>query len=159
LLREFACGSRLHLRHQRHPWQLLTADSRYSITFDVDVETPFSLSGVLSVGNPFIGTAWVTLQTGTTVLLNRSWDQIHLADAFLYSGSLQPGRYQLDAEADAGGFVRNQDLVSFDVTLLAIPEPSSALLLGIGLAVLIGARTRARRLPRDGMLGVLTALI
>jgi hypothetical protein len=60
------------------------------------------------------------------------------------SGLLLPGRYVLEADAQSWGYL-SEGYFSFD--LMLIPEPSTALLVGLGCLLLAGARRRATASP------------
>jgi len=105
------------------------ASSTFSITFDVDAETPYLLSGSTLAGNPYVY-AHVSLSRGSTSLFFFDRYASFGNSPFEQSGVLVPGRYDLVAETqmDGGGGYSN-----FSFQLEAIPEPSTALLLASGL--------------------------
>src|SRR5215470_12194620 len=122
--------------------------SIYSIAFDVDLATPFSLSGALlcnpnlfSVGSKSLSLSDLT--RGTRVF-EAGPSPSGASTPFDTSGVLAPGSYQIVASFTAGSPTSEiyGDYRSFQFQLLAIPEPGTALLLGAGLAMLACRRQR-----------------
>ena len=104
------------------------ARSLYDVTFDVPITTPYQLTGSLIWTHP-PGVAEVTLYSGATVIFRPG-----TFPNFAHSGVFEPGQYRLVADLSIGGQGDYQDaLYQF---LLQTPEPHSALLLGLGLAIM-----------------------
>lgn len=63
---------------------------------------------------------------------------------------LVDGQFNLDPSGSGGwkGFAPDGQSVHFTTTLVATPEPSTTILLGTGLALIVGTRRRWRRLRR-----------
>jgi len=114
------------------PLDISDAWSRYDVTFDVPVATPYELTGTIS---------WLYAEGQIGVMLFSGATMIYQQDAanFAHSGVFEPGQYRLVANASVGGW--GVDQVSTYQFLLLIPEPHSALLLAGGLA-LLGYRRR-----------------
>jgi len=115
-----------------------SAHSLFSITFDVDVATPFSLTGSGIGGNNFNRINSLSLAQGTTSIFSVAIGS-SFGEPFATSGELTPGRYTLRAEL-LEYLPTYQEL---DFQLQAVPEPRTALCFGAGLALLgLGARWR-----------------
>jgi len=123
-------------------WGMGWASSTYSITFDVDTETPYTLSGQLFGGDHIRTFGSLSLSRGSTSLFEM--DLPFGYHDFEQSGVLVPGRYDLVAQA-RNSVGNNGSLASFSFQLVTIPEPATALLLGLGLVALA---LRKRRPPR-----------
>jgi PEP-CTERM motif len=87
-------------------------------------------AGTVSV-RYFEGTSLIELFSGTTRIFEGGWG------TFSHSGVFEPGQYRLVANLDIGGFGTTQNAM---YQFLFTPEPHSALLLGLGLALLARRR-------------------
>jgi hypothetical protein len=147
-----------------------SASSNFEIVFEVDAEMPYDLWVHVSgstLTDPFPASPYrdwsarvELLDGGGGVLAelarsSASGDpagQVDVTEAF--SGFLAPGTYTLRATTagHASGDQYNPDFAlaqsSFSLGFSIVPEPSAALLLGLGLAALARTRRRAAMLAR-----------
>src|SRR5687767_14950412 len=124
-----------------NPGDWITVESLYDITFDVDVATPYQLTGALTARSDSGTRTQLTLSGDVEIFSARTPGESgeHLVD-FDHAGVLDPGRYRLQVRAWTGGlFLQDGQLASFQFQL--VPEPTSALLLGLGLALLTRGRS------------------
>jgi PEP-CTERM motif-containing protein len=148
-----------------HGAGLANARSTYSLTFEVDASTPFTLDGLLRAGRDVGGMSRVSLTRGMETLFSLRHDRLSNPDPlpFNTSGVLAAGEYRLLVESSVflccGGQVSPS---SYEFELLAVPEPQSLLLLSAGLALIAGHRARHsgsplrstwRCSPHDGQQG------
>lgn len=121
--------------------------SRFSIDFSIDTDTSIDLSGRLEnlLPDPFE----FPLATAEVFLVDLDLIQPVFSAAtegdFDFSSVLTAGNYRISAFAE-GAFSQDQvSTGSFELALVFIPEPSTALLLGWGLAAMSASRRSARR--------------
>ena len=134
--------------------------SNFSFTFDLPEPSPYTLSGFLQAYVPSAGPSASSQVVLTDVATNQT-----IASAFAdentplgfpdSSGVLPAGRYRLDANSVVSQYGLYAS-ASFNFTFTLIPEPSTGVLLGGGLALLIASarmphrRTRGSRRGRRG---------
>ncbi len=121
------------------------ARSTFSITFDVDVATPYSLTGNLTENALVFNTSSaISLTAGATTIFSAEADgnSVDFADA----GVLAPGQYTLLAESR---WFDNVEIFGPPTTydfVLAVPEPGTGALVAAGLGIFAArAGRRARR--------------
>ena len=127
-----------------------SASSIYDITFDVDVATPYRITGALD--NQSSGVA-LTFQLfeGASLLYEVDGGGVFGTTALSGQDVLAPGTYRLLVQASFSG-AGPGDQASYSFELAQIPEPGTGLLVGLGLSVLALRRTRGRagRRPSRG---------
>jgi hypothetical protein len=129
-----------------------TTSSIYEIVFEVIAPTQITLSGTLSILNPYgpgnlVGGASYELSSGTEVVTALSLDASSPSQPpgdfpFAYSGLLTPGTYTFRAEGYTQDYTEGRAGWQFE---LNVPEPRTGLLLGSALIALLSRRPRARR--------------
>jgi len=140
-----------------HPEVESSASADFRVVFDLDERVTANLSATLTSRDIYefgLGSAALTLSVFDPGLGDfqtlvegavSSEQSLSIAERFL---ELAAGRYQLEASAGGSGFWGSQDVDitgSGEVTFaLAIPEPGTGLLAGVGLAA-VAARRRATR--------------
>lgn len=118
-----------------------SASSIYDITFQVDVATPFELTGAL-VNQSLDAVLTLTLFEGATPILAYDASLGPATVDLATSVVLQPGLHRLLVEASLYMSFSGGGVSSFDFALTAIPEPGGAALVGAGLAALALGRRR-----------------
>jgi hypothetical protein len=127
--------------------------------FTIDSSTNFTITGSFSSGGNAVSQISAILSAGTTLGVDNVFGYSNLAgsdnqtNGYSYSGTLAPGTYSYGALyglnnaniADPNGSIDTGSIV-FTLDTAAVPEPSYALLLGLGCAALVFAR-RNRNQP------------
>lgn len=121
-----------------------SGNSYISLTFEVDADTPFLLSGALSIsaiaGDGYGAVGFYFLGPGGVPVLEAFIDE-ESTEPLAAGGILVAGEYTLDVFASAYADTSDDAAVaSFDFALSLIPEPASGL-----LALLGGVLLRRRR--------------
>jgi hypothetical protein len=116
------------------------ASSIYDITFDVDVATPYKITGVLD--NQSSGLA-LTFQLfeGSNVLYEVDGGGVFGTTPLSNQDVLAPGTYRLLVQASFAGAGAG-DQASYSFEFGQVPEPGTGLLVMLGLSVLSLRRTR-----------------
>jgi hypothetical protein len=126
-----------------------SGSSFFSLTFDLADSSPYELDATLLALSNVAGPMASTFLQLTDVVTNQTIASGGASsDGFSLlfidtSGVLPSGRYRLEVNSQVLGLPNTTQSTSFDFTFTIIPEPSTALLLGSGLAA-VGVRWRAR---------------
>lgn len=139
-----------------------SSSSVFDVTFSIDVPSLFWLSGTLDTQSIVTGGAGLPTLSNDVILWDldgavKLFDSLTADEAFVLSGTLNPGLYRLYAVASAEGTQASiastsrsvVGISSFDLDLLVTNVPESETLLAfVGLGGLMAWRFRRRQVAR-----------
>jgi hypothetical protein len=132
-------------------WECAEGVSSFSLTFELSAAQEFSIAGSLSADG-LSSTAGILFTGPVGTILDESVSPRHgdppMYAEFNISGTLDPGRYTLSALSTVYDYASGRDPTASFSFVGVIPEPSTMVLLALGMCYLIAANKGSRKSPK-----------